>query len=131
MCLSCIGSWPLEDRRHDMIIFRQSNLHLMRPEGLRIAGEQSYVYVESGFVMRPRMPVSLPYSSAAGPKQSIFNAVMSSARVVEWYYKDLEQQFTLNDFRRMLKGHKDPIALIFKAAAVMWNVNMYLNRRGR
>lgn len=43
--------------------------------------------------------------------------------VVEWNYKDLKQQFTVNDFLRFLKV-RQAIALIFKTSVVLWNMKV-------
>lgn len=121
---------PEEGRRHDMTLYRKSNLDEVMQHSLMIEGEQFYVYGDNGFVMRPWMQIGFA-PSLAGPYESMYNSAMSSAReAVEWSYKDLKQNFVSNDFRRQLKVRKAPIALMYRASAVLWNMKVCMNHGG-
>lgn len=44
---------PEEGLRHDITLYRKSNLDVIMEQGFMIAGDQYYAYGNSGFVMRP------------------------------------------------------------------------------
>lgn len=122
---------PEEGRRHDITLYRKSGLDEAMLQSLLVDDTQYYVYGDPAFVMRPWLQVGFP-CNVGGVVEEQFNSAMSSAReAVEWSYKDLKQNFTANDFPRMLKVRKAPIALMYKAAAVLWNLKVCLNHGGQ
>lgn len=118
---------PEEGRRSDTTLYWKSNLEDMMQNSLLIHGEQCYVYGDLGFLMRPCMQVAY-CQTLEGPTKTMYNGAMDSAReAVEWLYKNLKQNFTAKDFRRMLKAVKASIALMYKASDVLWNMKMCMN----
>lgn len=62
----------------------------------------------------------------------VFNRYMSSVREsLECSYKDLKKRWTENDYRRMLKVRKAPVALIYKSTVVLWNIKVCMNHGGQ
>ena len=62
----------------------------------------------------------------------LHNKSMSAVReAVEWTYKDVNQMWTSQDFRRGLKVRKGPIALLYKASALLWNVHVCMYAGGQ
>ena len=50
---------------------------------------------------------------------------MSTVReAVEWSYKDLNQICSSQDFKRMLRMRKSPIALLYKVVPLIWKVRV-------
>ena len=66
-----------------------------------------------------------PFRRNCNEEHKVFNRQMSSVLVcVEHSYKDLKQQFISQDFSRNLKVRQSPIALQYKASALLWNFRL-------
>lgn len=122
---------PIEGRRHDLTLFRQSGWEADLEHLLLIDGIQHYVYADSAFTIRPYLQV--PFGTVGATLQQVlFNRAMSGVRVaVEWNYKDLKQMWSTNDYSRLLKVRQAPIGLIYKASALMLNLRTCIYKGGQ
>lgn len=121
---------PQVGRRHDITLYRQSGLDDILENSLLIDGQQFYIYGDQAYMIRPWLQVA--FSRAWASEQQIqFNTAMSSVReTVEWSYKDLKQMWSSQDYTRMLKVRKAPVALMYKGAALLWNFKVCLQHGG-
>lgn len=88
-------------------------------------------YVDYAFVIRPWMQVGYA-QRLAGSYESMYNAAMSSSReAVEWSYKNLKQHFASHGFKRLLKVRKLPIALIYRAKAILSHMKVCISYGAR
>jgi len=122
---------PEVGRRHDMTLYRQSNLDSALQEGLSIDGKQYCVYGDSAYLLRPWIQTAYSRVGATQAQQA-YNKAMSAVReAVEWTYKDLKQIFSSQDFKRQLKVRQAPIALLYKTSALLWNFKMCMGHGGQ
>ena len=118
-------------RRHDLTIYRQSNLDNELQTKLQIQESQYCIFGDAAYAMSTWMKVAYPRATAT-PKQHNYNVAMNSARVaVEWSYKDIKQMWATNDYKRMLKVRQAPISMMFKASALLWNFKICLGHGGQ
>lgn len=121
---------PEVGRRHDITLYRQSNLDAVLSSTMNINGRQFYLYGDPAYILRPWLQVGFSRTFAT-PAQLIHNAAMSAAReAVEWSYKDLKQMWSSQDYKRMLKVRKAPISLMYKGAALLWNIKVCMQHGG-
>lgn len=122
---------PVEGRRHDLTLFRQSGWEQVMSDSFNIEGRQYYVYGDSAYLIRPYM--QRPFLNGfATAEQVAFNSEMSSLRVlVEHNYRDLKQMWTSQDFARQLKVRLAPIGLLYKSSAILLNVRTCLYQGGQ
>lgn len=122
---------PVEGRRHDLTLMRQSGWEEVLADVLDIEGVQYYVYADSAFTVRPYLQA--PFGTVGASVAELdFNRRMCGVRVaVEWNYKDLKQQWSSNDFSRQLKVRMAPIALLYKASAILLNMRTCLYKGGQ
>lgn len=122
---------PEVRRRHDITLYRDSGLDETLEQHAVIEGDQFYVYADAAFIMRPWLQISFNIAVAT-VEQIAFNTARSAAReAVEWGFKDVKQQFTSNDFSRMLKVRKSPIPLMYKMSILLWNLKVCLHGGGQ
>lgn len=120
---------PEEGRRHDLTLYLKSELDNF----LKFSHRRSTV------LRLRRCRILQEYMAPGGVSRNSrnflelqFNSAMSSAwKELEWSYKDTKQNFTFNDFRRMLKVLQSKISLIYKASSVFWNLKVFLNHGGQ
>lgn len=121
---------PLEGRRHDLTLLRQSDWEQILSNTLTIDGRQYYIFGDSAYLLRPWMmrPFIREFATA---DQLLFNTQMSSLRVlVEHNYRDLKQFWTSQDYSRQLKVRAAPIGLLYRASAIMLNFRTCLYESG-
>lgn len=118
---------PEVGRRHDMTLYRQSGMDQQLQSTMVIGGRQYCLYGDPAYILRAWLQVAYDRASATA-EQLVYNKGMSSVReAVEWAYKDLKQIWSSQDYKRMLRVRKSPIALLYKAAALLWNVRVCLH----
>lgn len=122
---------PMEGRRHDMTLLRESNWNEVLSQCLFIDGEWFYIYGDAAYLLRPWM--QRPYTrGVCSATEELFNKKMSEVRVcVEHNYKDLKQLWTSQDFPRKIKIRQTPIAMLYKAAALLTNFRVCLYEGGQ
>lgn len=122
---------PEVGRRHDITLYRDSNIDAALQEALEIDLEQFYIYADQAYMIRPWLQVG--YNRAwASPQELAHNSAMNAARTaVEWTYKDVKQMWTSQDYKRMLKVRQAPISLMYKGAALLWNIKICLQNGGQ
>lgn len=115
---------PEVGRRHDLTLYRESGWEQVLQDVLSVDGTQYCIYGDCAYLLRPWM--LCPYfRDLATPSQMAFNSSMSAVRIaVEHNYKDLKQNWTSQDFSRNLKVRKAPIALLYRASALLLNFRM-------
>jgi nuclease HARBI1 len=119
MVLDLFG--PVEGRRHDMHLFRQSGIEDDLQRALVVGGRQYYIYGDPAYVLRPYLQVGY-HGTDLTIEQKAFNASMSSVRIsVEWAFKDVKKYFTHLAFPRKLVLGNTPAAKWYICAAVLWN----------
>ena len=98
---------------------------------LVVDGVQYYIYGDAAYMLRPYM--QCPFCTVvATPAQLQFNRDMARVRVaVEWNYKDLKQQWSTNDYPRMLRLRKAPVSVLYVASALLWNFRTCLYKGGQ
>lgn len=122
---------PEVGRRHDITLYRNSGWDDLFEEFLLVDGQYFCVYGDSAYLLRPWMQRPY-YRDLATPLQMLFNTRMSVVRVsVEHNYKDLKQFWVRQDFARQLQVRKAPIALLYKASALLLNMHACLYTRGQ
>lgn len=121
---------PIEGRRHDLTLLRKSGWSEILESNLSNGETQYYVYGDGAYDIRPWL--QRPFRGHLNAAQRQFNQGMSSVRVsVEHNYKDLKQQWSSQDYARKLMVRKCPIALSYKACAIMWNIRTCFYRSGQ
>lgn len=118
---------PLEGRRHDMTLYRASNMDQVLSQSLVINDTQHCIYGDPAYVFRPHLQIGFKGSYLTA-EQMEYSAAMSSAReAVEWVYKDAKQFFTANDYSRALKALKTPVGLYFHVSLILANMRCCLH----
>lgn len=122
---------PEVGRRHDVTLYRSSQWESVLRDNMYIAGIQYYIYGDSAYLLRPWM--QLPYfRDMATAEQVGFITAMSKVRVaVEHNYKDLKQYWISQDLARNLKVRQAPIAVLYKASAILLNFHACIYKRGQ
>eukprot|EP00171_Calliarthron_tuberculosum_P007558 IDg7558t1 len=122
---------PEVGRRHDMTLYRESNLDAVLQEALLVDGRQYCIFGDSAYVLKPWLQTAFPRVGSTSAQEA-YNTAMSMVReAVEWTYKDLKQIWTSQDFKRQLKVLQSPIALLYKSSALLWNFRTCLTRGGQ
>lgn len=122
---------PEVGRRHDMTLYRQSGIGDELAAVLLIDGKQYCIYGDAAYLLRPWLQTAHPRLNATAA-ELMYNKLMSAVRTaVEWTYKDVKQLWCSQDFKRSLKVRKSPIALLYKASALLWNFHVCLYRDGQ
>ena len=122
---------PEVGRRHDMTLYKESNLEADLQENMIVDRTQYCLYGDAAYIPREYLQVAFPRAGATDG-QRVYGALMSAVReAVEWTYKDLKQMWSSQDFKRQLKIRKCPIALLYKAAGLLWNIKTCLHQGGQ
>ena len=112
---------PLESRRHDMTLFRDSQIESALQRSLMIDGRQFYIYGDSAYVLRPFLQIAFQ-GAALTEEQCQFNTEMNRLRTsVEWGFKDIKKYFTHVDFTRKNIISNTPVGLHYIIAGLLWN----------
>lgn len=115
---------PEVGRRHDMTLYRDSGIGEALENVLLIDGKQYCIYGDAAYLLRPWLQTAYPRINATAA-ELVYNREMSAVReAVEWTYKDVKQLWTSQDFKRSLKVRKTPVALLYKASALLWNFHV-------
>jgi hypothetical protein len=109
---------PIEGRRHDCILLRESNLDSIfddpRSTGYHIYGDPAYArrgYMLSGYK-----------GSNLTDAQKLFNTRMSKVREsVEWGFKLIITNWAFLDFEKNLKVFLSPVAKMYSVGALLTN----------
>jgi hypothetical protein len=89
---------PVEGRRHDMTLYRESNIDHLLQSSMNINGVQYCLYGDPAYCLRPYLQVGYQGSNLTAD-QILFNASMSKVRIaVEWAFRDVKMYFTHVDF---------------------------------
>ncbi|KAH9106569.1 hypothetical protein LEN26_014517 [Aphanomyces euteiches] len=110
---------PIEGRRHDLTILRESNLERLiendsRFNGFVIYGDPAYGYSDQ--LASPFGGARLSYA------QQQVNRSMSKVRInVEWSYGQILQYWPIVDYKKKLRIDTSPIAKMYKVAALLTN----------
>jgi nuclease HARBI1 len=117
---------PVEVRRHDMFLYKESGRADSLRSSLVISNRQYYVYGDPAYILRPFLQVGFKGSSTT-PEELAFNASMSEVRVaVEWAFRDVNQYFTHVDVPRKLRLRVTPGGLWYVRAVILWNFRVCL-----
>lgn len=114
-------SGPLEGRRHDITLLRESGIEEELESSLQIYGNQYYMYADSAYPLRPYLIVGFSGSQLDNDERS-FNTAMSKVRIsVEWAFKDVRKYFTHLDMSRKMTVAISPVGLWFFSACILCN----------
>jgi hypothetical protein len=122
---------PVEGRRHDQTVYRESGLaeileaHFWKPghEDHQDEHQQLFIYGDAGYTDGPHL-LSPNRGSAITTEQSLFNFRMSQVREsVKWLFKEVTQQFPFLDFTRNPKVLKTPCGLFYLIAILLCNAH--------
>ena len=109
---------PIEGRRHDITLFRESGWDDALRNHLTTNERQFYIFGDSAYSIRPW--IQRPFVGCLTAEQKSFNEKMSSVRIsVEHNYKDLKQNWPSQDFARKLHVRQAPIGLLYKSCALL------------
>ncbi|KAH9154917.1 hypothetical protein AeRB84_003056 [Aphanomyces euteiches] len=110
---------PIEGRRHDLTILRESNLERLikndsRFNGFVIYGDPAYGYSDQ--LASPFGGARLSYA------QQQVNRSMSKVRInVEWSYGQILQYWPIVDYKKKLRIDTSPSAKMYKVAVLLTN----------
>jgi DDE superfamily endonuclease len=122
--LNLFGPW--EGRRHDMTLFRESEIEHALSEGLTGGAEQHHLYADSGYVVRPYMLAPFPRQTR-DLGELTFNRRMAKVRVtVEWAFKDVKKYFLHQSFSQKMVLSRVPIGKWYICTALLWNFRVTL-----
>jgi hypothetical protein len=114
---------PVEGRRHDMSLYRESLMDDILQNSMVIQGVQYCLYCDPAYCLRPCLQIGHQGSNMS-PEQLQFNASMSKVRIgLEWAFRDV---FTHIDVARKLKLGGTPVGLWYICSAVLWNFRVCL-----
>lgn len=119
---------PLEGRRHDSGVLRESNLlaTLTNLPALPDGGVYC-IYGDPAYPLRPQLMVPYP-SVNITPEQHEFNTAMSSARIaVEWAFGKVVQFFAFVDYKKNQKILLQPVASHYFCAVLFTNCHTCFN----
>ena len=112
---------PMEGCRHDLTMFRHSNLGGHLNEHMLISGRQFYVYADSAYQLQPYMMVGYR-GNELSEQQRKFNMDMSKARItVEWTFKEIKKFFTHVDVPRKMSVSITPVGLWYFSCSILLN----------
>jgi hypothetical protein len=111
----------MEGRRHDMTLYRASQIDGVLQHSLLINEIQYYLYGDAAYCLRPYLQTGY-HGSTLNMEQIQFNMSMSRLRIaVEWAFRDIKTYFTHIDLPRKLKLGITPVGLWYICSAVLWN----------
>jgi hypothetical protein len=119
---------PMDGRRHDETVFKESGLESILAEHFWTpGGERLYIYGDLGYSVGPN--ILCPYKGPVlSDDQKHFNYRMSKVREpVEWAFKEVTQQFAFLDFSRSQKILLTPCALLYMVGLLMCNCHTILH----
>ncbi|PXF46215.1 hypothetical protein BWQ96_04000 [Gracilariopsis chorda] len=118
---------PVEGRRHDMMVYRHSNINEELSTTLCIDGTQYYIYGDPAYVIRPYLIVG--YGGALlTEEQKQFNKEISACRIaVEWAFKDIKKYFSHVSSAKKMRIGCTPAALWYFVSALVWNFHACLH----
>jgi nuclease HARBI1 len=112
---------PMEGRRHDMTLYRASEIDHLFSTSLFIQGQQYYVYGDSAYTLRPYLQVAFR-GTELSLNQAQFNVSMNTVRTsVEWVFKDIKQYFNHVAFSRKLRLKMNASGKWYQVSAILWN----------
>lgn len=98
---------PELGRRHDINFNRDSNIDAALEEEQRIDVKQFYIYTDKAYMIQPWLKIG-NNRVWESPQKIDQKAAMNAARsVVEWTYKDVKKMGKSQDYKRMIKVHKE------------------------
>ncbi|KAF0701891.1 hypothetical protein AaE_016260 [Aphanomyces astaci] len=110
---------PIEGRRHDLTILRQSNLESVigmdgRFGGFVVYGDPAYGYSDQ---------LASPFGGARlTAAQREVNKSMSRVRIsVEWSFGQVVQYWPIVDYKKKMRIGKSPISKMYKVAVLLTN----------
>jgi DDE superfamily endonuclease len=122
--LNLFGPW--EGRRHDMTLFRESNIEHALSGGLTIGADQYHLYADSGYDVRPYILVPFLLQTS-DPDEFLFNKRIAKVRVTaEWAFKDVKTYFSHQAFPRKVVLSRVPIGKWYICTALLWNFRVAL-----
>jgi hypothetical protein len=121
---------PVEGRRHDLTVYRQSGLEAILEAHFWTPGpnrQQLFIYGDPAYTVGPH--ILSPYKgSSVTAEQSMFNYRMSRVREsVEWLFKEVTQQFPFLDYSRNQKVLKQPCGLFYLVAVLLCNAHTIIH----
>ena len=124
---------PMEGRRHDAILLRESGLlDQIQPLYTR-DGRPFTIYGDPAYPIREHI-ISPNRRQNPNQQEQQFNISMSAVReCVEWGFDDIVTNFAFCDFRKNLKILLQPVAMYYMVAALLTNCKccLYGNQTSR
>lgn len=118
---------PLEGRRHDAFMLRESRLLEALEQKMNKANGDPYViYGDPAYPVRRH--ILAPFRGAQlTPAEQSFNEAMSAVRTsVEWGYGKIIKYFAFLDFSKNLKVLLQPVGKLYIVAALLANCHTCL-----
>ncbi|KIJ24166.1 hypothetical protein M422DRAFT_195025 [Sphaerobolus stellatus SS14] len=119
---------PVEGRRHDETVYKESRLedildkHFWTPDDSPLFVYGDPAYNVSAHIMAPFKGPVLTQEEHA------FNSAMSKIREpVEWFFKEITQQFTYLDYSREQKLFLTPCGLFYLVSVLLCNAHTILH----
>ncbi|XP_030842389.1 uncharacterized protein LOC115924448 [Strongylocentrotus purpuratus] len=115
---------PVEGRRHDAYLLRESGLLTMLEGGSHDAeGNLLCIYGDPAYPVRPQLQAPFPTANIT-PEQAAFNRAMSKVRItVEWSFGDVINFFKYTDFKKSQKILLSSCAKMYMVSAILTNAH--------
>ena len=119
---------PIEGRKHDAAMLRESNLLVeLRQFSHSANGNQLCIYGDPAYSLREHLQGPFRRGINLTPEEAGYNRAMSHARVaVEWVFADIKNYFAFLDFKKKLKIGLSAIGKMYSACALLHNARTCL-----
>ena len=111
---------PVEGRRHDAFMLRESGLLSVLENEMKLNGVQYCLYGDPAY---PHFSfLQVPFAVPSTREQIAYNKSMASVRLaVEWAFKDISSNWAFLDFKKNLKLYLSPVGQWYKVCAILTN----------
>ena len=117
---------PINGRRHDSFMLRQSRLMEKLERLTQLAGLHCVIFGDPAYPINDF--ICRMNKGRLTASEQAFNTEMAKHRVtVEWGYRDIIEQFKFVDYEKSLKLFLQPVACYFKVAALLINCQTVMN----
>ncbi|XP_030841272.1 uncharacterized protein LOC593936 isoform X1 [Strongylocentrotus purpuratus] len=115
---------PVEGRRHDSYLLRESGLLTILEGGSHDAeGNVLCIYGDPRYPVRPQLQAPFPTANIT-PDQAAFNEVMSKVKITaEWSFGGIVNFFKLSDFKKSQEIHESSCAKMYMVSGILTNAH--------
>lgn len=119
---------PVEGRRHDETLYRESNIaRLLETYSYAPDGSPLCIYGDPAYRLSSHL-VSPYMGSELAPEERLFNNSMSKVReAVEWGFAEVIRQFAFLDFHKNQKVLLQPVGTFYTVGIILCNAHVILH----